>query len=222
MTARAKQTLIYLVVDEQPLRTSLEAALIAAGFELRTFASKAEFLRAAPWLGTGFLISSLRNRAGFDLNEELKRLGLAFPAIVLSEQRNPKMVTRAIKLGITEILPRRVAPEKLAEAVWSLLVMSKDAARAGESLSTVRNRLLALTVLEREIVERLVAGRTKTAVAAELDIKVGTVEAACSRAMRKLHATNLAHLIRLVLDGGIKLSAIGLAVITFAPRLGVM
>jgi two-component system response regulator FixJ len=222
MTAPAKQNRAYLVADEQALRTSLEAALIAAGFETATFASQAEFLRAEPSLGTGCVIICLHRRAGFDLAEELRRLDLAFPTIIVADLRTPKTVTWAMKLGVAEVLPRRIGPDGLAEAIRRVLVAFKEAARTGESASTLRARFLALTVLEREIVERLAAGRTKVAVAAELGIERALVEAGCSRAMRKLRATNFAHLIRLVLDGGAKLSAIGLAVMAFAPRLGVM
>jgi len=222
MTTLPKQNRIYLVADEQAFRTSLEGALIAAGFELRTFASQGEFLRAVASLETGCLISSLQGRAGFELTEEVRRRGLAFPTIVVADLRTPRTVTRAMKLGIAEVLPRRVAPDRLAEAIKRVLAIFRDLTRTGESPSTMRARFLALTALERQIVERLVSGRTKAAIAAELAIELRLVEAGTSRAMRKLRASNLTHLIRMVLDGGIKLSAISLAVIAFAPRIGVM
>jgi len=222
MSARLKQDLVYLVADEEAVRTSLEAALIAAQFEARTFASKEEFIRAAPWLETGCLISYLPDRAGFELNEELKNLGLALPALVMTKNRNPKTITRAMQLGIMEVLPRRVAADRIVEAVRRVLVIFKDVSHPRESRATVRARLLALTALERAIVAGLAAGRTKSAIADELKTEVGVVEAGFGRAMRKLHATNLAHLLRLVLEGGIKLSAITLAVVAYAPRLGVM
>src|SRR5262249_16047446 len=182
MSARLKQDLVYLVADEEAVRTSLEAALIAAQFEARTFASKEEFIRAGPWLETGCLISYLPDRAGFALNAGVKNLGLALPALVMTKNRNPKTITRAMQLGIMEVLPRRVAADRIVVAVRRVLVIFKDVSHPRESRATVRARLLALTALERAIVAGLAAGRTKSAIADELTTEVGVGEAGTGRA----------------------------------------
>jgi two-component system, LuxR family, response regulator FixJ len=71
---------------------------------------------------------------------------------------------------------------------------------------TAKARLLQLTKAERMIVERLVSGLTKKAIAAELKVRFQTVETNCRSAMKKTGTKNLAQLVRLALDAGVRLN----------------
>jgi FixJ family two-component response regulator len=66
-----------------------------------------------------------------------------------------------------------------------------------------------LTPREREILERLVAGKTNGAIAAELGTDEAEIRARCIQMMKKLQATSFAHLIRLALEAGMGLAGSG-------------
>ena len=72
-----------------------------------------------------------------------------------------------------------------------------DAERARQA--DVRARLAALTLRERAVLERVLAGRLNKVIADELAISIKTVEAHRARMMEKLGAHSVAELVQLTL-----------------------
>ena len=87
--------------------------------------------------------------------------------------------------------------------------MSDEADGSNGSVPSAAALVSRLTPREREILERLVAGKTYSSIAAELGTDEAAIRAACIQMMKKLQATSLAHLIRLALDAGMGLGGAG-------------
>jgi FixJ family two-component response regulator len=64
--------------------------------------------------------------------------------------------------------------------------------------STIREHLESLSGREREVIARVTAGNLNKQIAADLGLSEVTVKVHRASAMRKMHATSLAHLIKML------------------------
>ena len=64
--------------------------------------------------------------------------------------------------------------------------------------STIKEQLKSLSEREREVIARVAAGKLNKQIAAELALSEVTVKVHRANAMRKMHATTLAHLIKML------------------------
>jgi FixJ family two-component response regulator len=77
------------------------------------------------------------------------------------------------------------------------------AARAGRARGrAMAQRLATLTQREREVLERVVAGKMNREIAEDLDISIKTVEAHRARLMEKLEVGSVAELVQATLAAG--------------------
>ena len=84
--------------------------------------------------------------------------------------------------------------------------MPEEPAEQTGSGGTDAKGIAALNTLEREVLERLVAGNTQKSIAATLNIDDRIVASMYAEIMKKMNADDLAHLIRLGQEAGMRLS----------------
>jgi len=92
---------IYIVDDDESVRSALKRLLIAYEFQVETFNSAEEFLNAVPANNHGFLILDI-HMPGLDGWETLQRLyasGSQRPVIIVSADKNGGLRERALKTG---------------------------------------------------------------------------------------------------------------------------
>jgi FixJ family two-component response regulator len=192
---------VFVVDDDYDVRASLALLLRSVGIEARCF-DRAEALLAA--LGpdsAGCVVADVRmpGMSGLELQRELAARGLALPFIVITGHADVPMAVAAMKSGALDFLEKPFSDQALLDRVQAALRL--DAARRRERgvEAAVRERLAALTPREREVMERVVAGKPNKIVARELGLSTRTVEIHRARLMEKMQARSLAELVRLVL-----------------------
>jgi FixJ family two-component response regulator len=104
------------------------------------------------------------------------------------------MSVQAIKAGAVDFLTKPVAGEVLLAAVRAGLAQDAQARRAWARDESLHHRLANLSGREREILERLVAGKLNKQIAGDLGIAEVTVKFHRSRLMARMQAKTVAEL----------------------------
>jgi two-component system response regulator FixJ len=195
-------SLVHVIDDDDAMRDSLDFLLRSAKIEVCTYESANAFLESAP--SGGCIITDVRmpGMSGVDLLRELKARGSSTPVIVITGHGDVQLAVEAMKIGACDFLEKPFDDEVLLASVRSALgQLTKDAKREAER-SQLNNRLAALSGRERDVLERLVAGKQNKIIAFELGISPRTVEIYRANVMTKMDAGSLSELVRMALLAG--------------------
>src|SRR5436190_24167641 len=121
--------IIHVVDDDASFRTAVTRLLRAAKYEVRGYASAAEFLNADPCAEPGCIILDLRmpGLSGLDLQESLARMEERLPIIFLTGHGDIPASVRAVKAGALDFLTKPVRREKLLPAIQNALAVDAKA-----------------------------------------------------------------------------------------------
>jgi len=201
MTAKP---LIHVVDDDEPFRAALLELLDAVGFEACGYASTGAFLlqEAPDRPGCVLLDVRLPGPSGLELQAALQRKGVALPIIFLTGHADVATSVKAMKAGAVDFLEKPVERETLLDAVKRALARDASQREAQEDTLRHQNRLAVLTPREREVFDRVVAGKLNKQIADELGIGLRTVKAYRAQLMEKLRVGSAAELGKLAGEVG--------------------
>ena len=189
---------IYLVDDDERLRTALARLLCVQGYAVVAFESAEAFLAAAPQ-GPGCLLLDVRmpQRSGLELQAEMARHGLTLPIVFLTGHGDIAMSVRALRAGAEDFLTKPVSRMALSAAIERALL--RDARQRGVAAARAARaqRLALLSPREREVAGLLVEGQLNKQVAFALGTTERTIKAHRASIMKKLALRSLADLVRL-------------------------
>jgi FixJ family two-component response regulator len=199
---------VYVVDDDESLRTALSRLLRAAGHETRSFGSAAEFLLARKQPLRGCLLLDVRipgGPSGLELHRGLRDQDEMLPVIFITGHGDIPMSVQAIKAGGFDFLPKPVQRETLLETVAAALAQDEARWTAAERRAELARRLASLTPCEHEVFLRVVSGQPNKQIGAEVRCSERTVKAHRSRVMQKMGAASLAELVHMAddLDAGV-------------------
>ena len=196
----AEQT-VFIVEDDAAVRDSLGLLLGLQGFRTQSFGCAEDFLRIyqPSWAGCLLLDVRMPGMNGLELQESLRRQGLALPVIIMTAHGDITTVRTALKSGAVDFLEKPVDPAALLAAVRTAL--DADAARRRTALEAegARQRLSVLTARERQVMELVAKGCHNREIAETLGISPRTVEVHKARVMEKLQVQSVPELVRIVL-----------------------
>ena len=191
-----RKGLVHIVDDDESLRVALLELLVTAGYEARGYASTGEFLlHQLPERRSCILLDvRMPGPSGIELQTALAQRGIAVPIIFMTGHADVPTSVRAMKAGAIDFLEKPVTREMLFEALE--LALARDGARRAASGNAQQRtaRLATLTTREREVFERIVAGRLNKQIADELGISLRTVKGYRAQIMEKLGARSSAEL----------------------------
>jgi two-component system, LuxR family, response regulator FixJ len=195
---------IHLVDDDEALRTALTRLLRAAGLQVRSYASAAEFLmeRAGPRL-RGCLLLDVRipnGPSGLELHRALLSQGETLPVIFLTGHGDIPMSVRAVKDGAFDFLTKPVKSEDLLRVVRLALQADEDHIGKQSHANELLRRFKSLTQTERLVFEKVVTGLPNKGIAADLGCSERTVKAHRAQVMHKMEAFTLPDLVRMAGD----------------------
>ena len=202
----ADSRLIYIIDDDDAVRDSLEALLLAEGYDVLGFASAEDFLtEREPSLAVGCCLLDVR-MPGMDGLTLLKKLGselTALPVVVMTGHGDVPMAVKAMKLGALDFIEKPFDTKAMLDAISSALG-SDQAGKTQKIDPALEAQIARLTPREKDVLEHLVAGRSNKEVGLELGISPRTVEIHRARLMEKMTASSLAHLVRMAIEAGIE------------------
>lgn len=192
---------VYIVDDDPAIRDALQLLLATEGLSVQAFPSALAFLDVVGEASAGCVVADVRmpEMSGIDMLAELRRRNVLLPVIIITGHGDVPLAVEAMKRGAIDFLEKPFDDEALLASVRRGL----SSANAGKPWSAedqeIIDRLAHLTKREREILEKLVEGRSNKVIAHELGISVRTAEVHRANVMTKMRARNLAELIRMVL-----------------------
>jgi FixJ family two-component response regulator len=198
---------IVFVIDDSPaVREALDSLIRSIHLNVRTFGSTEEFLQFKRPDAPGCLVLDVRlpGLSGLDFQNEMKNSNIELPVIFISGHGDVPMSVRALKAGAIEFLPKPFRDQDLLDAIHDGIERDRARRQAAAIAGVVRGYFASLTAREREVMQRVVAGRPNKQIAAELKLSEVTVKVHRRHVMRKMKAKSLADLVRMadkLLDG---------------------
>ncbi len=195
-------TTVFVVDDDDGVRTSLGILLDSAGYRAVPFASADDFLAQYDPARPGCLLLDMRmpGMTGMELIEELARRGGFVPVIFITGHGDVPMAVEAMKAGAFDFLQKPFSPRNLLERIERALAADTEARQVLSRTEELRQRYTTLTPREKEVMALIVAGHANKVIAMDLGLSERTVEIHRARVMEKMATRSVAHLVRMALE----------------------
>jgi len=196
----ASHKLVYVVDDDESVRTALTRSLEKRGYSIHTFDSAGAFLENYSSGHAACLVLDVRmpGMNGLELQEKLVDIHPSLPIIFVTGHGDIPMSVRAMKNGAFEFLEKPYSVDALQEHIEQALVKSTSLLEQEIYASKINNCFAKLTARELDVMRLLVAGianNSNKEIARELDISHRTVDDHRARIMSKMEARSLAELV---------------------------
>jgi FixJ family two-component response regulator len=189
---------VFVVDDDFRLREALEELLTAAGMNVVTFGSAADFLAYPRADAPACLILDvdLPDINGLELQSQLEPDNHP-PVVFITGHGDVPSSVRALKAGAVDFLMKPFSESDLLGAIETALAKDRAARRERSEINVLKERLSALTPREREVLPLVVSGLLNKQAAAELGISEVTLQIHRGKIMHKMEAQSLAELVRM-------------------------
>ena len=196
----ATQPIIHVVDADLSFRTAVTRLLHAAKYQVRNYASAAEFLESNPSAAPGCVLVDLKmpKVSGLELQEALARMEDPLPIIFLTGHGDIPANGRVMKAGAVDFLTKPVRREVLLRVVENALGLDAKPRAARTVLRRHKSLYENLSPREREVLAHVVSGQLNKQIAFDLGIRERTVKAHRASIMDKLGAESVAELVCLV------------------------
>ena len=196
---------VFIVDDDASVRKALARVVRRAGWNAEACASAREFIERYDPAQPGCLVLdvSMPDVDGLQLQSRLRELGDPPAIVFLTGHADIAMSVAAMKAGAVNFLTKPVNGKDLVEAVREAMQRDAETRRERATHADARTRLASLSTREREVLERVVAGRRNKQIAAELGAAEKTIKVHRARVMEKMAAASLAELVRLAELAGV-------------------
>jgi two-component system response regulator FixJ len=187
------------VIDDQPsVRHALGEMLSVFGYDVETYDSADNFLRALDPVRHGCVVADVRmpGMDGIELVRELARRQVQLPVVVISGHADVPMAVVAIKAGAEDFIEKPVNDVQLVAAINRGLARAHARQLLQERVHDVRSRFNQLTPREVEVFDQVIEGYTSEAIGERLGISTRTVEGYRVQIMDKMQAESVAALVR--------------------------
>jgi FixJ family two-component response regulator len=188
--------LIRVVDDDESLRAAVLRLLDAAGFEACDYASTGDFLLHSPRDRPGCVLLDVRlpGTSGLDLQAALPGQGFTLPVVFMTGYADVASSVTAMKAGAVDFLEKPIQRQALFDAIRRALELDNAQRAAHAEGEALRTRFDLLSSRERDVFDRVVAGRLNKQIADELGIAERTVKAQRAQLMEKLAVGSAAEL----------------------------
>lgn len=199
--AEAAKVTVHVIDDDKMIRDITRRLFEAEGWGVVGYATAEEFLQAPRPQGDACLLvdSLLPGKDGVALITQLRAERVQLPAVMLTGHGDAALAVAALKAGASDLLEKPVSAADLLAAIRSALKTGADTRPQTDQRKAAQNQLAELTVRERQVLTRVLAGEPNKNIAADLGINQRTVENHRASVMRKTGVKSLPALVRLAL-----------------------
>lgn len=194
------QPVVYVVDDDADVRDSLCWLIESVGRKVEAFESADAFLaRTQTGAMAGCLVADLRlpGMSGLEMVEQLGRLGVSLPVIMITGHGDVSAAVRAFKDGCIDFIEKPFSDQALLDRIRTAIDMDAERRAQRGERATIEERLFTLTMRESQVMSMVVVGRLNKQIAADLNLSHKTVEVHRAHVMRKMGAASLAELVRM-------------------------
>lgn len=190
---------VFVVDDDEAIRTSLTFLLRTEGLRSRAFDSAEALLAELQPDHQGCIITDVRmpGMDGMTLVDRLKAMGCPMPVIVITGHADVPLAISAMRAGVAEFIEKPFEADELMAGVRKALEQARTDSERHARYRNVVERLSALTEREREVFDNITEGLSNKQAAQALGISPRTVEIHRANLMLKLKAESLSELVRM-------------------------
>jgi FixJ family two-component response regulator len=197
--------IIYIVDDDEAVRDSLSWLLESNGYLVKCFSSAERFLQVVTGSDrdvTACAILDVRmpGMSGLELQEHLIAESIPMPISFITGHGDVSMAVTTMKKGAVDFIEKPFKENELQNLVEKMLTTARNSYKEASLQKNNHSLLSKLTGRERQVLERIVAGRLNKQIADDLTISIKTVEAHRANIMEKLNVSTVADLLRLALS----------------------
>jgi two-component system response regulator FixJ len=199
--AHNSQPTVFVVDDDEAVRTSLKMLLKSVGRTVVDYASASAYLAAYQFERPGCLVLDIRmpGMSGLELQDQLNARGAIVPVIFISGHADVPMAVEAVQHGAFDFLQKPFRDQDLIDRVQAAIARDAVNRKQLRELQGLRQRLESLTSREREVLDLVTRGKANKVMAADLGVSQRTVEIHRARVMEKMEASSLAQLVRMMI-----------------------
>lgn len=204
----SKQPNVFVVDDDQAMRSSLKWLIESVGMRVETYATADEFIQNYYPGRAGCLLLDVRmpGMSGLELQEHFLKHQINIPIIIITGHGDVPMAVRAMKSGAVDFIEKPFNDELLLESIRNALALDTEQRKTQAERAEIATRLANLTPREHEVMEMVTAGKANKEIAQALGVSAKTVEAHRSRVMEKMQADSLADLVKMAVAANINIS----------------
>jgi two-component system response regulator TtrR len=197
----AAEPTVYVVDDDASIRELIVWLMKREAIAVQAFADARAFLQAYVPGAPGCVVLDLHlpGMSGLDLQRYLTERGIEMPVVFLSGRADVPQAVKAVKGGAIDFIEKPFDYRTMVALVRDCLARDAEARSRRLRANEAAARLASLTQREREVLERVVAGKLNRVIADELRISIKTVEAHRARIMEKLGVDSVAELVQATL-----------------------
>jgi two-component system, LuxR family, response regulator FixJ len=192
---------VFVVDDDPAMRASLRWLIESVGLRVVTFATAQEFLQSFEIGTPGCMLLDVRmpGMSGLDLQAELAARRIKIPILIITGYAEVPIAVRAMKAGAFDFIEKPFSDQTLLDRIRRAIAVDGESRKLAEECARALERVRQLTARERDVMDRVVLGKSNKVIAGELNLSPKTVEAHRKHVMEKTGADSLAELIRLAL-----------------------
>jgi len=197
---------IYLIDDDESMRTSLARMLGEVGYQVQEYASATDFLEKSLPLAPAVILLDMQmpDITGLELQKELLSLGRKTPIVFISGQSHPHQIVQALKNGAVDFLFKPFNLEELLQAINEALKFDQRQLKSlTKEIETKKNYAL-LTPREKEVSALLVKGFLNKEIAQQLGISKATIKVHKARVIEKMQDTSMQDLVKKYLEADLE------------------
>lgn len=191
--------IVFVVDDDEAVCESLRLLIGDIGLEVRTFTSAKQFLEQYDPSHPGCLVLDVRlsGMSGLELQSRLTEMAIRIPTIIITGHADVPMAVEAMKAGAIDFIEKPFWDQVLLDSIQKAVDMDLRDRRQHKERQDVQSRIELLTQREREVMDRLVAGKSNKSIAFDLGISQKTVDFHRANILEKVGVSSVVELVRL-------------------------
>ncbi len=191
---------VYLVGLGPEDRILAQGVVERAGWTFESFEDEQVFLRDANRSIPGCAVMDLvgGGRGALGALQEMRQNGWGLPVILLTPPIGSTGRQQSVRDGAICFMNKPLEPQRFAQTISDALELDDRQRSQAAQQARVEAKLAHLTPRENQVVDLIVQGRRTRQIAEELFISVKTVETHRDNIMKKLAASNVAEVVRIV------------------------
>jgi len=188
----ASRPTVFLVDDDQGALDSLRFLVESDGLQVEAFSSARSFLERFDPAAPGCVVIDYRmpEMNGLELQEELCNRGAILPVIVVTAHGDVASCARAFRAGAIDYLEKPLKGPVLLERLHAAILRDAQQREHLSGCSDLQRQLATLTSREREVLDRLVEGRSLKQIAIEFGVSIQTAAKHRAKVLEKLNVAN--------------------------------
>lgn len=195
------QSTVFLVDDDEAIRSTLSRALTKRGFVVRTFETAQGFLDEYCPEEPGCLVLDygMPGLNGLELQTHLVDHDINIPIIFISGHGGIPETVQAMKAGAVDFLEKPFRQHVLVDCITTAFETDLNTRAAQQEVDATRQKFASLTTREQEVAQFMIDNPSNTAskeIGRALDISPRTVDHHRARILEKMGTKSVAELVK--------------------------